>query len=120
MKENIHNIKYFIRKNKAEYLTRLFSSGSSSRSMNESLEFGRIIIMNNILNHWNINTSCCQISHNQYLNLLIFKSIDHFFSCQLIHLTIYPHRINVLFLKKITYQFYMIFSTAKYYHLFSL
>ena len=65
--------------------TLLAGSSRTTRPMNEKLHFGGKVVMDDVFEEGNIDTSSSQISHKEHLDLLLPKLVQLVFSRSLVH-----------------------------------
>lgn len=62
--------------------------------MDEKLETRREVVVNNVVQQRDINTSCRQIRHNEVVHLLLAEKHQTLLSCKLIHRTVDEGRLQ--------------------------
>ena len=68
--------------------------------MNEQLHARWEIVMNDVIEEGDIDTTCCQVCDNQEVNLLESELQETFLSCPLIHSSIYESALEASMLAK--------------------
>ena len=89
--------------------SRLSGASSSSRAVDEQFHFGREVVVNNVLEQGNVNTSSSKIGDEEHFDYLLAELVQSIFSGPLVHGTVNIVTRKAGFLAQLTEIFNVVF-----------